>query len=676
MRLHILPTRAVIILTLLAVTTIALSITFLLWDLRQRELGQARLATVSLTEMFAEQTKQNFDNADLVLKGVQERLQTPYGRQFGLDSLPTHLLLGARVSSMPQLTALFIVDATGMLANSSREAVQRISRADQAYFKAFASDAVDGLFIGRPVRNRIDGSWTLHLARRLTGADGKFQGVVVASMDVARLEQRYNFMKLDFVRPVSLYLLDGTLVASLPRRENLIGSHAPELGKEPIPAAGDAVRMTSHARGDGGRLGFALGRVASHPLLVSVSNDEDETLASWRETAIPIALGAALVCLLIAVAAGVLISELQREAALALSLHEANDRYHQTIDSVMDAIVAVGEDQNILFFNPAAERMFGLPASQAIGTPLARLIPQHLRGKHHLHVDKYTESNAGARIAGPQYEISGLRADGTEFPLESSISQIVVDGKRQFTAVLRDVTDRRRAEADLRAMNQQLRALSASLQDVREQERTRISRELHDELGQQLTGLKLDLSWLSTRLKEGRALPPDAMEGMRHQLDGAIASVRRISTELRPLILDDLGFGEAVAWQAAEVTKRSGLEIRLDLEAAALVRNSDLATALFRIVQESLTNCVRHAQASLVDIKLVADDKDLVLTICDNGRGFASDGRPGRGIGLVSMRERADALGGRFDIRSAPGDGSSIEVRISLNSPVLAGDTA
>lgn len=676
MRLHILPTRAVVILTLITIAAIALSITFLLWDLRKRELQHSRLETVSLAEMFIEQTKQNFDNADLILKGVQERLQTPYGRQFALDSLPTHLLLGARVSGMRQMAALFIVDATGRVTNSSREPVQSFSVADRAYYKAFASGKFDGLFVGSPLRSRTDGKWTLHLARRLSGTDGKFLGVLVAAVDIAKLEQSYNFMKLDFMRPLSIYLLDGTLVASLPRRENLIGSHAPELGNESLPTEAGSVRMLSHARGDGGRQGFALGRVTQYPMLVSVTNDEDETLASWRETAIPIAMGATLVCLLIAIAAGLLVGELKREVALSLSLHEANDRYHRTIDSVMDAIVAVDEEQKILFFNPSAERMFGLPASQAIGSPLTRLIPQRHHGSHHLHMDRYMWSNVGSRSMGPQLEISGVRADGSEFPIESTISQMIIDGKRQFTAVLRDVTDRRRAEADLHAMNRQLRALSASLQDVREQERTRISRELHDELGQQLTGLKLDLSWLSKRLKEGRELPPDTMEEMRRQLDEAIASVRRISTELRPLILDDLGFGEAVSWQAAEVAKRSGLEIRLDLEAAERVRNSDLATALFRIVQESLTNCVRHAQASSVEVSLIASDKDLVLTIRDDGRGFANEGRQGGGIGLVSMRERADALGGLLEISSSPGAGTIIQVKISLHMPVLAGDVA
>jgi PAS domain S-box-containing protein len=676
MRLHILPVRAVVILTLITITAIVLSITFLLWDLRKRELEHSRLETVSLTEMFMQQTKQNIDNADLILKGVQERLQTPYGRQFALDSLPTHLLLGARISGMRQLSALFIVDGTGTVVNSSRDMVQRVSVADRPYYTAFATGQFDGLFIGVPVRNRLDGNWTLHLARELKSDNGKFLGVIVAAIDIAKLEQIYNFVKLDFLRPISVYLLDGTLVASLPHRESLMGTRAPELGRVTIPAPGDNVRMGRHAGGNGGGQRFALGRVAQYPLLVSVTDDEEETLSSWRETAIPIAMGAVLMCVLIAIAAGLLTSEMQRESALALSLMEANDRYHQTIDSVMDAIVAVDEEQNILFFNPAAERMFGLTASQVTGRPLTMLIPQQLREGHRLHVDRYMRSNVGSRRMGPQLDISGLRADGTEFPIESTISQMMIDGKRQFTAVLRDMTDRRRAEADLRAMNRQLRALSASLQDVREQERTRISRELHDDLGQQLTGLKLDLSWLGTRMKDGRALPPDALEAMRSQLDEAIASVRRISTELRPLILDDLGFGEAVAWHTAEVAKRSGLEINLDLEAAGLVRNPDLATALFRIVQESLTNIVRHAHASQVDVKLGADESVLVLTVHDNGTGFVESNGKGGGIGLVSMRERADALGGQLEIRSSADAGTIVEVKIPLQSPALAGDAA
>ena len=673
-RLHILPTRAVVILTVITITVMALSISFLLWDLRKRELAHSRQETISLTQMFMAQTQQNIDNLDLVLKGVQERLETRYGRQQALDSLPTRLLLGSRMAGMQEVTALFLVDHQGFVVNSTRELNKPIAVADRAYFKEFASKHNSGLFIEKPERSRIDGQWTIFLARPLTHANGTFKGVVVAAVSVQKLGQRYNILKLDFERPISIYMLDGTLLASLPHREGLIGSVAPEMAGKRLGHV-HGVSFGTQLRGDGTPQTLVVGRVDQYPLLVSVTNDEEETLASWRETAIPIGMGAALVCLLISAACMVLVTELKKEEALSLSLRDANDRYHRTIDSVMDAIVAVDESQNILFFNPAAEKMFGYTAKDVIGKPLEHLIPHALRNVHRHHVQRYTWSNEGARSMGPQLDIAGLRADGREFPIESTVSQMVIDGKRQFTAVLRDVTERRRAEADLREMNRQLRALSTALQDVREQERTRISRELHDDLGQQLTGLKLDLSWLSNRLKDGRELPADVMDNMRRQMDDAIASVRRISTELRPLILDDLGFGEAVVWQANEVAKRSGLDIRLKLDAAPWVQQGELATALFRIVQESLTNCVRHAQATHVDIELSVDEKFLLLTVSDNGRGFVMNDQRAGGIGLVSMRERIEALGGVLNIYSSPGQGTRVQAKLLRSSPLLVGET-
>jgi len=275
----------------------------------------------------------------------------------------------------------------------------------------------------------------------------------------------------------------------------------------------------------------------------------------------------------------------------------------------------------------------------------------------------------------PQLEITGRHADGSEFPIESTISKSLIGGQLQMTAVLRDVTEHRRAEVELRELNRQLRSLSTSQESVREQERTRISRELHDELGQQLTGLKLSLSWLGTRLKEGRTATPDTVDEMRHQLDTAIASVRRISTELRPLILDDLGFGEAISWQTLEFAKRSDLEVTLNLQAAEDVQGDELATALFRIVQESLTNVARHANATQVKIDLIAEGDKLVLTINDNGQGIQDNAKQG-GIGLVSMRERANSIGAQFNIISSPGLGTTIEVTIPLNVPPLEGDEA
>jgi PAS domain S-box-containing protein len=677
MHAQIRPTRAIGVLSALTITLIALYVAFLVWDLRLRELERARLETASLAEIFREETEQSFGAADTVLQGVQERLQTSFGTQLALDGPEIHLLLNTRVAGMRQLSALFLVDAFGNMVNSSGDSVgSPVPMADRDFYKAFADGRPDELLIGKPVRNRGRDSWTLHLARPFSGPDGRFRGVVVAAMDIARFEQLFTFMKLDYVRPMSVYLADGTLVASIPHRDNMIGDHPPELANETLPQQGVDVRIVRHLSGDGGRQVFALARLRQLPLLVSVTNDEEVALASWRETSVPIALGGLLAGLFISVAAGYLSRELTRQAQLAAALRDANNRYHQTIESVMDAIVATDEAQIVRLFNPAAERMFGYSADQVIGGPLERLIPPRSRKAHHVQFERFAHGVGTSRAMAPNIEITGLRADGTEFPIESTISQTTVGGRPQMIAVLRDVTQRRRAESDLREMNRQLRSLSASLQDVREQERTRIALELHDDLGQQLTGLKLELSWLGGRVKEGRAPTADEVDAMRRQLDAAISSVRRIATELRPLVLDDLGFGEAVKWQTEEFAKRSGLKIELDLPAADLVRDDALATALFRIVQESLTNIARHAAANTVAVRLAVEGEELVLTVRDDGKGLAEEARHGNGIGLVSMRERATALGGQLSIASGPGGGTTVKVTLPLDAPVLAGENA
>jgi PAS domain S-box-containing protein len=312
--------------------------------------------------------------------------------------------------------------------------------------------------------------------------------------------------------------------------------------------------------------------------------------------------------------------------------------------------------------------MFGLSADAAIGQRLEELLPHRVRDGHAQHVDRFITSETGSKSMGPQLEIMGRHSDGSEFPIESTISQTMIGGKRQLTAVLRDVTERRRNEEDLRELNLQLRKLSESLQTVREEERSRISRELHDELGQQLTGLKLEFSWLSNRMLEGREVAREEINGMRKSLDTALASVRRISTELRPLILDDLGFTEAVTWQVEEFGKRTGIETTLDLIYAPHVRNDAVASGLFRIVQESLTNVTRHAQATRVGVCIVSEHDNLVLTVQDNGKGMSDARRRGDGIGLVSMRERAIALGATFTIHSSPGEGCTIVITLPLHT--------
>ncbi len=661
---------------LVTITLIALATAFLLWNMRAQQLAHTRMETVGLTRIFAEQTEQNFASADLVLEGVRERMQTSFGSQLALDGEAVHLLLGTRVMWMRQLDVLYVADEEGWIVNSSAELPpggMSVSKRD--YFKEFRATDLAGLFIDRPTRSPGEKEWVIHLARRINDAFGNFRGVVVAVMTTNHFEDGFNMMRLDYSRPVALYRSDGILIASIPHRENMIGDRPPELGSDSLPLVGNEVRFLHHTKNVNDVEEFTLAPVPKFPLLISVTNDEEEALATWRETSIPIVIGVVLMSGMIIFVAALFIRKARAERKLANALGEVSDRYEQTVDSVMDAIVGVNESQNIVLFNPAAEKMFGWSCQQVLGKPLNMLIPPRFHQMHHSHVSGFRHSKVSSRIMAPLISIMGLRADGTEFPIESTISQTEVEGQFQQTAVLRDVTDRRRTERELLEMNEQLRGLSIAQEKIREHERGRIAGELHDDLGQQLTGLKLDIAWLSNRIRDGRLPEHDKVDALRQHIDVAIASVRRIATELRPLVLSDLGFGDALAWQAGEFFKRSGIPVEVDLAAQDLVTNGDLAVGLYRITQESLTNIMRHANASHIGIRLFEENDTLVLTIQDDGVGLPGH-RDSGGFGLLGMRERAKSLDATFQLIDGPDGGTTVRVEIALDAPIFTEDAA
>ena len=230
-----------------------------------------------------------------------------------------------------------------------------------------------------------------------------------------------------------------------------------------------------------------------------------------------------------------------------------------------------------------------------------------------------------------------------------------------------DVTERKRAEEALQKSRDQLRALAARVQTVREEERTRVAREIHDELGQALTAIKIDLSSLS------RALPAhkkQESESILKLVDETLQSVRRISTELRPPILDAVGLVAAVEWAAEDFEARTGTKCRLDLPRQDIVVSPQPATALFRVFQETLTNVARHANATEVSVRLAKEDGNLTLEVHDNGQGVSeAQLSAGSSLGILGMRERALLLGGELTITGARGEGTTVTVRIPETRP-------
>lgn len=274
---------------------------------------------------------------------------------------------------------------------------------------------------------------------------------------------------------------------------------------------------------------------------------------------------------------------------------------------------------------------------------------------------------------GEEVAIETLKSGATDYVLKTRLARLGPAVQR----ALRESADRRerqRAEDKLRRSLEQLRALTTYLQYVREEERTRIAREVHDELGQALTGLKLDMSWLATKVARSAQPVQDKVRTMVDHIDETIQTVRRIATELRPGILDSLGLGAALEWQANEFQSRSGIACQVTAAVDDSQLNQQLTTVFFRIYQEALTNIIRHAHATRVDVLLSEANGALVLTVKDNGRGISEEEIANtRSIGLVGMRERAMLIGGEITLQGAPGRGTTMTLRVPLAPPAKEG---
>jgi len=252
------------------------------------------------------------------------------------------------------------------------------------------------------------------------------------------------------------------------------------------------------------------------------------------------------------------------------------------------------------------------------------------------------------------------------------IETVAMEGRlaRESRDLAQEVDVRRRAQFDLQESREELRALSTHLVQVREEERTRIAREVHDELGQTVTILKLDMAGLRHRTDAAPELRDsaeiqDLLASMSTALDDTMSAVRRIIAELRPGVLDDLGLIAAVEWQARDFSKRTGIECEIDLPAEKLRVGHEVSTSVFRILQEALTNILRHAEATRVQVMLRREGDNLLLRVQDNGRGMKLDTPlDGKHFGLLGMRERVRSLSGELLIDSDAGEGTTLTVRV------------
>jgi PAS domain S-box-containing protein len=326
------------------------------------------------------------------------------------------------------------------------------------------------------------------------------------------------------------------------------------------------------------------------------------------------------------------------------------------IENTKDGIDIV-QDGVCKFGNKALEEITGYPIEEFVGMKMTDIVlPEY---------EEQTVKRFEGRLAGtvpPSYiELKIRRKDGEIRDLEASGTVIQYKGKPAIMGIIRDVTERKRVTGELRKSQEQLRNLSAHLEKVREEESKRISRMIHDDLGQMLAALKFDLYWVSSRVGENQEPLRKKIEAMLRLTDMLIERVRRISAELRPGLLDDLGLVPAIEWLANEFQSRTGIRCQLDLGKDDTVVDREHATVLFRVLQEALTNVALHSNATAVKISLRSQDGNGVLEIRDNGRGITQEQIDDpTSFGLIGMRERATLWGGDFKISGVRGEGTAV----------------
>jgi PAS domain S-box-containing protein len=357
----------------------------------------------------------------------------------------------------------------------------------------------------------------------------------------------------------------------------------------------------------------------------------------------------------------VILRDITERKRVEAALRENEQRYRTLFSQAMDGILLLNAEGNVVSVNGAFARMHGYAEDELLNMNLRELdTPETLA----LAPERISRILAGESIG---FEVEHYHKDGHVVPIDVATTGVDIDGRLYILAFHRDITERRRAEEKLRRSQQELRGLSKAANEALEAERRRTARELHDELGQLLTALKMDLESLRS------ALPPQEQDlarraqAMNVMLDTTIAATRRIAADLRPLMLDDLGLAAALDWLTHNFSKHTGIATDLVIDEAVAQVPEPIASALYRITQESLNNVTKYAQATTTEIRLERDGDWVQLSVRDNGRGIDAADQNKRGtFGLLGIRERVMLLAGEVAIRGEPGCGSEVCARIPL----------
>ena len=350
------------------------------------------------------------------------------------------------------------------------------------------------------------------------------------------------------------------------------------------------------------------------------------------------------------------------------TLRESEATIRTLLETASQAILAVDANGAVVLANRMAEEMFGYGQDELLGKPLEMLLPERLRQGHVAHRADFG-ANPRTRPMGIGQDLQGLRKDGTEFPIEVSLSSVGTGHGPIAVSFVTDITKRKQAETWLRSSEKELRALAVSLLTAQEDERRRIARDLHDDVTQRLAFLSIEIG----KLAAGAPVPVEEGQARLHSIQNDVLQmsrdVRRLSHGLHPSVIEDFGLSTALEEFCEEFGKAEGMDVTFDGPIDDTGLSASSASCLYRVAQESMRNAARHARATKVHVGLTINAASLQLLVRDNGAGFFClelDGAPS-GLGLVSMKERMRMVNGSLSITSRPGQGTEIIASVPLS---------
>ena len=775
----------------LSVVAVVAGTALSLWRMHEDVIEQAESHLLGLAQILGEQTLRSTHAVDAVLAAAAEDAQRTESQGRIVASEALHQHLRETISATPYVRALLLTDARGsLIIHTSSFPPPEVNYGDREYFRAHRDGARTGLLVSAPVLGRIGGKPSIPISRRIDDRAGRFLGVLTADVDPSFFLWPQGLHELGPEGAVRLLRRDGILLTAFPTsiadaiddlRDTALFTQGVQAGRSLIHHIG-AVNPVERVS--------AIFPVERYPLVITVSSSQHFILRTWTRSVWLFGTMAGVAAILLGLITVSLARQLRIDEELKAAVIESEGRLHAIIQSAMDAIIIVDAEGRIVLFNAAAEQVFRRPGAQALGAEIERLIPGPRLIPQPQRETEREGSDAPMRKMGEHLALTGFRADGGEFPIDASISQVQlhgvehlivilrdvterkrveaalreneqryrtlfsqamdgilmlstegdivdvnnsfarmhgyavdellqmnlskldtpetlalaagrierilrgetigfevehyhkdghilpldvaasgidIDGKLYVLAFHRDITERRRAERELRRSQQALRGLSKAANEALEAERRRTARELHDELGQSLTALKMDLETLRAALPAGQPELLERTQAMHALLDSTIAATRRIAADLRPLMLDDLGLAAALDWLTQNYSKHTGIATDLVIDETVAQVPEPIASALYRITQESLTNVAKYAQATTAEIHLERDGEWVQLLVRDNGRGIEAADQDKRGtFGLLGIRERVNLLGGVAAIAGVPGQGSEVRVRIPL----------